>query len=331
MNGVPEHDPLHIESSGTPEEWDAAGARFAPSEAPQLWPDPEPAPRNGGPVYLPPVPLEPAPRPTRVPNFGHLILFGLLLGLGAACAGTLTAFALHQHWFGIQTVQAAKTDVHYTLGSEAILYLITFIACLLIFPLVWRRGFFEGLQWNGMVAMRRHRTLLSAAVICFILALLSEYLMPGPTNAPIDRLFRSPGAAWLLFAFGVTFAPFFEEMIFRGFLLPAICTSCDWIEEKIRHEEPPPLYADGHPQWSFPAMVFGAVATSIPFALLHAPQTGNSLGPFVLLTVVSLVLCWARLSTRSLAASVFVHATYNFMIFTLTLIGTEGFRHMHRM
>jgi uncharacterized protein len=120
-------------------------------------------------------------------------------------------------------------------------------------------------------------------------------------------------------------------MIFRGFLLPALCTACDWIAEKFQHREPRPLYADGSPQWSFAAMVFGSILASLPFALLHAPQQGYSLGPFVLLIVVSLVLCWARLSTRSLAGSVLVHATYNFMIFMLTMISTEGFRHMQQM
>jgi membrane protease YdiL (CAAX protease family) len=335
MDGVPERDSLNMEDFGTPE---AHGGRAQFASDPQApWPGSEVPDESYGPAYspgpviLPPVPLHPVPQQTRIPHFGHLLLFGLLFGFGAACSGGLTAVALHQHWFGVYSVKAAKTDIHYTLGSMALLYLITYGACLLIFPIVWRRSFMEGLHWNGFAAIRKYRVLTSAALICFLMALLSEYVMPGPTNAPIDKIFEAPGAAWFLFAFGVTFAPFFEEMIFRGLILPSFCTACDWVAEKVQHKEPPPLYADGHPQWSFGAMVFGSVLASIPFALMHAPQQGYSLGPFVLLLVVSLVLCWARLSTRSLAASVLVHASYNFMIFTLTLISTEGFRHMQRM
>jgi len=334
MDGVPERNPLNFEGSGVPEAHNST-AQFA-SEPLAAWETPDPpAHENGtpweqGPVYTP-GPFAPIPPETRVPHFGHVVLFGLLCLFGAICAGGLTALALHRHWFHVYTVAQAKLDIHYTLGSEAILYLITFGACLLIFPLVWHEGFMEGLQWNGFAALRRYRVLLSAALICFLLALFSEYVMPGPENAPIDQIFRQPGAAWFLFAFGVTFAPFFEEMIFRGFLLPAFCTACDWVVEKFEHRDPPPLHAGDHPRWSFGAVVFGSILASVPFALLHAPQQGYSLGPFVLLLVVSLVLCWARLSTRSLAASVLVHASYNFMIFVLTLISTDGFRHMQRM
>jgi membrane protease YdiL (CAAX protease family) len=78
-------------------------------------------------------------------------------------------------------------------------------------------------------------------------------------------------------------------------------------------------------------MVVGSILTSIPFALLHVEQQGHSLGPFLLLIVVSLVLCTVRLKTRSLAASTLVHATYNFIIFSLALIGTGGFRHFDTM
>jgi membrane protease YdiL (CAAX protease family) len=230
--------------------------------------------------------------------------------------------------------------------------------------------------------------------------------MKGPTNTPIERIFRAPGAAWLLFAFGITFAPFFEEMFFRGFLLPAMSTVADWTNESlfarpklkisgvsrtfssifamlfvcsvavavptvmilsiwqmiflsgkhaslnffaaaslgavvyfglhlIRPSEAEslvrPLAENGHPQWSFSAMAVASVVTSIPFAWLHAAQTGHSIGPLLLLFCVSLVLCAVRLNTRSLAASVTVHACYNFLLFSIMLAGTDGFRHLDKM
>ena len=163
------------------------------------------------------------------------------------------------------------------------------------------------------------------------LALLDEILLPGPPNAPIEQMMRAPGAAWLMFGFGVTIAPFFEEMFFRGFLLPALCTAWDWAIERSTGKPAPPLDANGHPQWSLFAMIVASVLSSLPFALLHVEQQGHSLGPFLLLIAISLVLCTVRLKTRSLASSTLVHACYNFFIFSLAMVGTGGFRHFDKM
>lgn len=317
----------------------AEGNGDCASGEPQLDPSPD---RASPPSILPPDAFgssEPprfeiygAPRPPeRIPNFGHLALLCLLVLFGLLFTGLLTQLALRHHLFGIANVQKAMTDIHYALGSEAILYLFTLGECMLVFPMVWQKSFLAGIQWNGMTALRLRWRLVSAAFACFLLALLNGVLIPGPTNAPIDKIFRAPGAAWLLFVFGVTFAPFFEETFFRGFLLPALCTGFDWFGEKTMHQARLPLAENGHPRWSIPAMVTASVVTSIPFALLHAEQTGWAIGPFFLLVGVSLVLCAIRLSARSLASSVMVHASYNFMLFFIMLVGTHGFRHLDKM
>ena len=269
--------------------------------------------------------------PVRMPHLGHVGILAVFSLFGLLCASALIFSALHFHLFGVSTQQEAVTDVHYALGSEVVLYLLMFGACLLFFPLIWHKGLFAGLQWNGAIAFKMRQRLFIIAAICSGLALVNGFLLPSPTDAPIDKIFRAPGAAWLLFAFGVTFAPFFEEMVFRGFLLPALCTACDWIHERITGAAVRPLDQNGQPQWSLNAMIIASIATSLPFALMHGAQTGYSWGPLVLLVGVSLVLCWARLSTRSLAASVLVHASYNFLLFSLMMLGTGGFRHLERM
>jgi uncharacterized protein len=271
------------------------------------------------------------PSRERIPHLGHLgILF--ILGLfGLAVAAFFAHLALERHLFGVTTLQQAASEIHYTLGTEALFYLLTFVACLIVFPFFWHKSFFAGLQWRGDRAMQRAGYLIVAAVVCFVLAMFDGALLPGPADAPIDRIFRMPGAAWILFAFGVTLAPFFEELGFRGFLLPALATAYDWIFEKAGRQVQPELDAYGHPQWSLPAMITASLLASILFAFLHADQTGYSIGPFLLLVCVSLVLCAARLRLRSLAASVLIHATYNFLLFSFMLIGTGGFKHLDKM
>ncbi|MGB6974959.1 MAG: CPBP family intramembrane glutamic endopeptidase [Terracidiphilus sp.] len=344
-----------------------------------------------------------APPDERIPNLGHAALLAVFALCGLLCAVLLSQVAVNFHLFGVHNMRQAADDIHYTLGTEVILYLITLLLCLPIFPLVWHKSFFQGIHWRGQTALRNCYRLFAAAALCFLLAMLNGVVMPGPSNAPIDRLFRTPGAAWLLFGFGVTFAPFFEELAFRGFLLPSFCTAYEWITEQVTaltHPEliqpgkPPqhtlfartvadiflalpifafipthavgllprslfvtawilafglwwvsstlrpasratalvsPLDPDGHPVWSFPAMTLASIVTSVPFALMHGQQTSYALGPFLLLIAVSIVLSAVRLFTRSLACSVLVHASYNFLLFGFMFLGTSGFRHLDRM
>src|ERR1039458_9362499 len=148
--------------------------------------------------------------PKRIPHLGHLAFFALLTVVALLCVSGLTQLALHYHLFGISTFKAALTDIHYTLGTMAILYLLTFFAGVLLFPLFWHKSLLAGLQWNISSALHHRQRLLATAGGCFVLAIVNGILLPGPNDTPIDKMFRTPGAAWLFFGFGVTFAPFFQ-------------------------------------------------------------------------------------------------------------------------
>jgi membrane protease YdiL (CAAX protease family) len=293
--------------------WDSATRTEESADLFQFWSQPE------------------AVAPARIPHLGHLALLSAFLLFGFVCMTVLLFAALHFHWDGVTTQDQIKTNVHYILGTEAVLYLVTLALSIPLFPLLWNKSFFAGIHWRGAAALQLGWRLPAIAFGCFVLALLDQWLLPGPEHAPIEDIFRSPGAAWLMFGFGVLVAPFVEETAFRGFLLPALATAWDWAIEKSTGKPARPLDANGHPQWSIFAMVIASVLTTIPFALLHADQQGYSLGPFLLLITVSLILCAVRLVTRSLAASTLVHACYNFLIFFIMLIGTGGFRHLDKM
>jgi membrane protease YdiL (CAAX protease family) len=344
MSEVPDNNALESKDSGTDPGMDSSDRELRPTWQPDTTPlvsslavfdnpfaaaedGPPPSDQSLFPTWTRP---EIIPQP-RIPHLGHVALLALLVFVGLMGSGILTQVALHFHLFGISTVKQALTDIHYTLGSMAALYLISLGGGMLLYPLLWHKSLFAGLQWRASTALRLRSRLFTAAFVCFLLAFIDGWLLPGPANTPIDKLFRTPAAAWMMFVFGVTFAPFFEEIVFRGFLLPALCTAFDWTGEKIGKRPAPPLDQNGHPQWSIPSMVVASIVVSIPFALMHAEQTSWALGPFLLLVCVSLVLCWTRLTTRSVAASVLVHACYNFLLFTLMILGTAGFRHMDKM
>src|ERR1035438_5829701 len=61
----------------------------------------------------------------RIPHLGHLALLSAFLLFGFVCMTVLFFVALHFHWDGVTTQDQIKTNVHYLLGSEAVLYLVT--------------------------------------------------------------------------------------------------------------------------------------------------------------------------------------------------------------
>jgi len=298
---------------------------------------PLPGPNPAGPVSADPsfhvseasalvAPPPSPPRPIRIPHFGHVLLLLLLLLAGAFCAVIFALVALHFHLFGVSTPDQVQRSMFYNIGIMGLLYLFAFVPAVAVFPLLWRRGILAGLQWSATSAYRLRWRLFGLGVGCAGAALALQSVLHLPRDTPIQQMLNSPQAAWLMFAFGVAVAPLCEEVLFRGFLLPSACTAFDWIRERITRSAPPELLSNGHPQWSLPAMVFGAAISSALFALLHAGQTSNAKGVLLVLWTMGMVLSGIRLKTRSLAASTLTHASYNFTLFVMVLVATHGFR-----
>jgi len=273
----------------------------------------------------------PKPSIIRIPNIVDALLFLLLLLFGFLVATGTAGLALHYHWFGIHNFSQAQSDTRFTLGTEILLYGIALAGAVPFFRMAWGKSLLDGLHWHAHTAYRLRYRLVGAALICNVIAMLGNWVLPFPQHAPIDKMFTTSSDAWLLMIFGVTIAPFCEETIFRGFLLPAMATSWDWCSERITGHEPRPLDAEGNPVWSPGAMIFAALTVSAPFALMHSEQVAKAWGPLLLLYCVSLILCTVRLATRSLAASTLVHSAYNFMLFAVMFAETDGFRHMDKM
>ncbi|WP_263357448.1 CPBP family intramembrane glutamic endopeptidase [Acidicapsa ligni] len=269
--------------------------------------------------------------PIRHPNFADASLFLLMLLMGFLVASGALAFALHFHLWGLHSFAQAQNSTVIALSTQVLIYVVGVGAAIPFFTMVWGRGFFPGIHWHGATAFRLRARLVLTAAFCNVLAMLGNLVLPFPKEAPIDKLFGSQSDAWMLLVFGVTIAPFFEEMIFRGFLLPALATAWDWCHERLTGALPRGLDAEGNPIWSMPAMIFAALAVSAPFALMHSAQVAKSWGPLSLLYCISLVLCAVRLTTKSLAASTLVHSTYNFFLFAVMLVETSGFRHLNKM
>jgi membrane protease YdiL (CAAX protease family) len=135
----------------------------------------------------------------------------------------------------------------------------------------------------------------------------------------------TPHGAWLTAAFGVLLAPLTEEIAFRGFLLPALATAYDWL---ALDRSPAGLRKwENSSMHSRSAVVFAAIFSSLPFALLHY----QGWGVVAVLYGVSLVLSFVRIRTHSVACSTLLHSAYNLTIFAAIFAYTSCFHHLERL
>ena len=127
-----------------------------------------------------------------MPHLGHVAILAVFGFFGLLCASALVFSALHFHLFGVSSQQDAATEIHYTLGSEAVLYIFMLGACLLFFPMIWGKSFFAGVQWNGAVALQKRHKLFIIASVCFALALINGLLFRDRKMHPSTRSFEPP-------------------------------------------------------------------------------------------------------------------------------------------
>jgi membrane protease YdiL (CAAX protease family) len=308
--------------------------------------------------------------PAATPNLGHTLLFGLLVALAGFIIGLIFQLSLmHIAPHMRESTEQMQTDPLLVIPIEALIYAIAGAACFLIFPLFWNRPFSQGIHWRAFIVRSRVRLLAGIGVATSVVVQLLSNFLPIPKELPIDKFFTHPLGVWLIAIFGVTVAPAFEELAFRGFLLPSLSSAWDWVTQRARtprellggpaahpraegewRSQPvvdtalpsngevtwkssPARRASGNedPRWSISALIFSTIITSIGFAMLHGAQLAHSLAPLGVLFTVSVVLCITRLRFHSLAASTLVHSMYNATIFVMLFIGTDGFRHLDKL
>ena len=196
-------------------------------------------------------------------------------------------------------------------------------------------------------------------------------LLPMPKSLPIDEVFHDRLSAYLMMAFGVTLAPFFEELFFRGFLYPALtrmkAKGWFWLTTLLlvwpfwlfvllglRKLGFPQIHARVADLYTSLGISLGLiivaavlafctrvlqnysaplalVATAACFALIHGEQLGHAWAPLLVIFIVGLVLTAVRARAQSVGASFIVHAFYNATLFVTIFIGTNGFRNLDKI
>ena len=275
-----------------------------------------------------PVPVPPPPVLRRIPNLAHAFLFLAFAGVLLI----LLPFTLSAIGKAPASVQNGAVTVNHPilqLGIMAATYIATLFAAWLVFPFLWHRPFFNGLQWNFAAARTQYPRLIALGLFLGLTMALVTQFISSPKTLPVDQFFANASTAWIITLFGAILAPSFEEIAFRGFLVPAFAIAYDWValprtpEARLRWQTSTALTPASY--------IFAAVVSSLFFALIHAQQVAHLISALVALVTISLVLTFVRVKTQSVAASAVVHSAYNSFIFISVIFATGGYRHLDRM
>jgi len=268
----------------------------------------------------------PPPEPRRIPNFLHL-LFLLGITFVVLMLGEIVLVALHPHDIS-DAMQDQRLQLYVNIGT----YIVALAIAAAVFPLLWDRSFSSGISLNPQQA---RPWLILAGLALGLVSQGASSILPMPKDAPIEKIFANPGIIWVVTVFGVLVAPVFEEILFRGFLLPAIAIVVDYMRLP-RPQDPGEAMSiltawRASSDFSRPALIVSSILTSLCFALIHAPQLAFAWTAVSLLVCVSLVFCYIRIHFQSVAASTLVHISYNLSIFVTLFISTDGYRHLDKL
>jgi membrane protease YdiL (CAAX protease family) len=212
--------------------------------------------------------------------------------------GIATQFAR----FKLVSVTDLARDPRIIVPGQVAAYVVVIGLMALIVRRGYQHRFWRDIHWNFP-----HVNWLAYIVGGFVLALMIQFssaLLPIPKQLPIEKFFKDVTSAYIMGVFGITAAPLFEELFFRGFLFPVLARRL--------------------------GVTFGIIITALLFALIHQSQLAYAWGPLLLLFIVGVVLTTVRARTNSVGASFLLHVAYNSTLFVLLWLSTDHFRHMEK-
>lgn len=247
--------------------------------------EPEPAPEPG----IQPEILRPESAPTPRPDTNEEPFWGyqdVLLLLAAALPLLIVATLLVTGLFHALSWNPPKAVQ--ILPAQFLFYLLWFLLLYAWIRLRYNRPFWRSMAFyfppGGFWASFGFGLLTALAVL-----VLGALLRPPQTDMPMLELLRDPVSVMMVGFFATTLGPLCEELAFRGFLLPLL----------VRSVGP----------------VVGIILTALPFALLHGPQYGWSVGHVVLVAFAGSAFGWMRYRSGSTANATVMHSAYNLVFF----------------
>lgn len=246
------------------------------------------APGQGGYFYSPP--LRPPSRPFPPWKVWEALLVVLLFAASQPIVSLASSALLSTHLPpGLSATEAEFRLLRYVLPLViGVSHAVGWLAVVWLLARRHRMGVLAALHLQRLRRFRVGRLFLAGMCLQAVGVVLGALLPPPHELANPMLRFVAYGrwAVALLFVMAVIMAPFLEEALFRGLLLPA-----------LRRRLP---------------FVPAALLVTALFAGLHGVQTGGYLPALVAISLVGYLLAWLREASDSLWPSVIFHMGFNF-------------------
>jgi membrane protease YdiL (CAAX protease family) len=179
------------------------------------------------------------------------------------------------------------------LSFQSAIYALLIGALYMVITFRYRRPLWQSLGW---VAPERGAwwCVFGGPALAIGLSALGVALRAPEIPTPVENLISGRGSLFLVAFFAVVLGPLFEELLFRGFLLPLL--------QRVLGP--------------WPAIVLAAVG----FSLLHGAQYKWSWQDLLLIALAGVAFGYARYKTGSTAAAALLHGGYNLSFFVGYLI-----------
>jgi membrane protease YdiL (CAAX protease family) len=209
------------------------------------------------------------------------------LFLGAVLPSWALAFLLSQTSRSLAP-QLFSSDAVKTLVFQSFMYVFLVGSLYLVIVGRYHEPFWRSLGWTFPIP-RAFLLLTAGPALAVGLSALGVLLHAPMDGSQIEILIKSRASLAAIILFGVVLAPIFEEMLFRGFLLPLLVRSMG------------------------PGL--GILFTAVPFALLHGAQSHWAWQPVLLIGIAGIAFGAVRFRTGSTTAAFLMHSAYNAMMF----------------
>ena len=206
-----------------------------------------------------------------------------------------TVLRPHVGWH-TPTQLLVKDNAFFLVISQELAHFFVLGYVYLLIVIHYRRPFWQTLNWRNPTAHQAVRFFLGGILLAIAIR-FAPTILPDRQDFPLERLFSSREATYMVGAFAILIAPFMEELIFRGVLFSI-----------FEHHM---------------GLRFAVAGTAVLFAGLHVPEYCGAWNHVLLIFIVGLVFSFARGFTGSLVPSVILHLGYNATLMSGLLFGSQ--------